>query len=715
MPSNKDPKTVVNPTPGKLAAGEVHASSLAFPLGGGSGDLAAHIADPIDAHFADAIGVRDFYPSTGEPLRASVGGPYDGESVLDALNSLKDLLPVKPDKIGFNAPVPNSGFMTWPLGTVVSGGFTNLGGTGIVTKYLTAQAAGTYNITGMVYPADRGVLAVYQTTADNFFNAGQTTLLAALWLGSNPPPAGIPSADFDPSQKTTIQPAKGSPPGAPGTYTPAGTGLDKIALASRLPYLDDYSSFGNPFSAFDSDFSSYQVAAYSIPITTVSGENGSFLVVHWKEQYATSLAAIQPAGLTALTLTATNAYSAVPADPAINYGNVNRKNVFVDTQPAGPTAGSISTTPTGTVTFSLLSGIRFYNSNGLQFAAQATANDVFENSYFTNTIASVSVPAGFESPQAVASADLTDFGGTVQDYQLYDASPARILDHSTGNPFTLVAPPATTDVARFTHSAQPIGGSGAAAPYPYAQVRVVFRSPFGAPLTMTDSKLYLYNTLAGASTHQSEPFVDEDYRYDASATITSASPMLPSGGSDFDSTAVLVSNDGELQVYSGRLVYPGVDFTIASYDPAQQAGSNYALVAAGDAGSHKRRYVRIFDTQISKNTGTLTISGLSFTAFQASGPIDLNEVTDHPGGAIIQLKIPGVTGWLDLGRAKGDPDLNTAADFRGCRTGISGSSYTFETGGFTAPNGSGEYLLIVRVTFINGTGNSLFIDSITLS
>ena len=50
MPSNKDP-SVVQPGPGKLAAGRVPASTIAFPFGG-AGDLNAHINDPIDAHRA---------------------------------------------------------------------------------------------------------------------------------------------------------------------------------------------------------------------------------------------------------------------------------------------------------------------------------------------------------------------------------------------------------------------------------------------------------------------------------------------------------------------------------------------------------------------------------------------------------------------------------------------------------------------------------------
>jgi len=58
VPSTKDPNVIVKPSPGKLAAGEVQASSLAFPLSGGGPGLAAHVIDPLDAHQASAIGYQ---------------------------------------------------------------------------------------------------------------------------------------------------------------------------------------------------------------------------------------------------------------------------------------------------------------------------------------------------------------------------------------------------------------------------------------------------------------------------------------------------------------------------------------------------------------------------------------------------------------------------------------------------------------------------------
>lgn len=703
MPSNKSP-TVVQPGPGKLAAGQVPASALAFPLTGG--DVAAHVNDPVDAHMAGAIGIPVLSPTTGQPLLSSAGGPYDGESVLDALTSLADLLPVKPDRIGFdNGAVPNSGITSWSNAMTVGasairGGFTK-SGAGIVTKYLTPTgSAGAQTVQGTVYPADRGVLALYSTTNANFFNAGQTTLVAALWLGTSPAPAGIASANFVEATRTTTQ----------TDYTPTNTGIDRITLIDRLPYLSNYS--GGEYSPYSTNFFGYQLGKYSTSVTLVSGDSGSFLMVHWKESYASTLAAIQPAGLTSLTLVAANCYSAVPTDSS-NYDNVNRFNVYVDAQSGtAPSGGTITTVPAGTVTTQPLSGIAYYDSLGFQVNITSTITNLFQNSYLTNTTSSVSVPAGFESALPPAQVIMSEFGGAITSYPLYDASPSRIVDNGSGLAYTLGSPPALGSTARFQHATHPTGTGAAEPTYPYSLAYVRWRGAFSANVDVPSTEKYLYNSGFSAFNSETiERFCSETYRYVGSFGAGGSVPIIPAGGDDFDSTVSIPA--GELQVQSGRLVYPTVDFTAADYRPVN-AGRNYATVFSGDAANAKRRYIRAFNTGIARNTGRLRVTGLAFSAFDAGiAAVDPTEVADHPGGAVIQIKVPGSTGWLDLGRADGVPDLNKATDFRGCRTGIAGDIYSFNTGSFTADNGSGKFLIFVRVTFIkNGVGHTLSIQEI---
>jgi len=659
-----------------------------------------------------AIGIPELNPITSQPILSSAGGPYDGESVFDALAQLADLLPVRPDKIGFNGVVPNSGVPNWTAGltfggggTAIHGGWTDGGGTGIVTKYIAPVGEiGVHGIGGMVYPADRGVLAVYVTTNADFFNAAQTTLIGALWLGVNPPPAGIPGAAFNEAVRPVGQ----------ANYTATGVGLDKISLTARLPYLANYP--GGEYTAFTVNFSAYQLAKYLFNITLAAGDNDSYLLVHWKESYATTLASIQPANLTALTLVANNCYSAVPSNPT-QYEEVNRKNIFVDSDSAtGATPVSITTTPGGNLTTGRVSGIDFYSSTALTFNILATANNLFANAYRTNAVASVSVPAGFTSATDPVQVDMSDFGGSLTGYPLYDAGTPHIFNNVGPTPFSLVSPPVPATVARYSHATEPISFVALANPvFPYAAVRLLWYPTFGAPATQTASDQYLFNSIGNANNSGTlEPFNSEQYRYVSNyAAGVAAVPIIPAGPNIYASATQLVSNDGNLQVHQGRLIYPTYNHSAAPWQP-QTVGGDYAAVLAGDGANHLRRYVRAFNTGIARNTGQLRITGLAFSTFDAGlNPIDPAEITDHPGGAIVQIKVPGATGWLDLGRADGVPDLTKALDFRGCRTGIAGDVYSFDTGAFTSDNGSGAFLLFVRVTFIkNGAGQLLSVQEI---
>ena len=201
------------------------------------------------------------------------------------------------------------------------------------------------------------------------------------------------------------------------------------------------------------------------------------------------------------------------------------------------------------------------------------------------------------------------------------------------------------------------------------------------------------------------------------AATSPAVAILPAGLDDFDSTAILVANGPDLQVVGHQLVYPHDAFSGASYRPLTQP--DYAAVLAGDAANHIRRHLRAFDTGIARNTGKLRVKGLAFSAWNSSSPYTGIEDTDHSGGAILQVRVPGSTGWLDVGRVKGDPDLLTT-DFRGCRTALTGSgsdfTATYDTTAFTADNGSGKFLLFVRISLIkNGAGETLRFDDITWS
>jgi hypothetical protein len=129
--------------------------------------------------------------------------------------------------------------------------------------------------------------------------------------------------------------------------------------------------------------------------------------------------------------------------------------------------------------------------------------------------------------------------------------------------------------------------------------------------------------------------------------------------------------------------------------------------------------MRAFDTGLARNTGKLHLrfSAGNLASFTTDAAYDGTEITGHiTGGMIVQVMVPGVTGWLDIGRALGDPGL-AQLDFYGCQTGVvvSGSDVTvsFQTTAFTANNTFGEYPLFVRITMLNNAaGRAIWLDEV---
>ena len=713
MPSSRNPRTAVAAGAGKLPAGVVPAGSLLFTPGAGTEvALQQHIINPLDAHMSGAIGIPPTYAVTGEALLSLVGGPIDGESVLDFIAQAKDLLPIRPNVIGAaGVGIPNTGVPNWGnINTPRTGGWKK-GGASVFSHYLMATGIANFITSGLVYPADRGVLAFYQNTDGNFFNAGATTLVAALWLGSSPAPAGIASANFNQAIRTVNQ----------VPYVASAVGLDLFSLTNRLPYLKDYSGYGGVYSVYDTNFYAYQLATYGLPAQAVAaGDAGSFLLVHWRESFAVSLAAIGPANLTVGNLVTSKAYSSVPVASDFDTGNAantNRHNVFRDSaSAASPSGNTFTTVQVGVPTQFPLSGVGFYNQGAtdLIFNVTLAANALFANSFQTSaTPDGVNVPTGFASASYPITVDFTDFGGSTLALPYY-----ALRKQGVPGVYSPVNPPATADVGEYINatlaivaptSASPSGGAGI--------LRTSLRSPFQGPVSYNDSTLYLYNSYPqNTSTATNEPFVDEQYRYISSyAAGVAAAPTIPAGGNIYNSAAVIAIAGADLQVIGHRAVYPQTNLT--AYVPA---GPNYAAVAAGDAVNHPRRFIRAFNTGIARNTGKLRLrftvgSEASFTTDSAyTGVETVGHVT---GGMIIQVKVPGgATGWLDLGRDLGDPGLGVL-DYYGCSTGVlvSGSDVTvsFQTTAFTSDNGSAEFPLFIRISMLNNiAGLSISLDNV---
>ncbi len=730
MPSTKDPNIVVQPGPGLLPAGVVPASSLLFiPGGGASAALQVHINNPHDAHFAHAIGVDPYYPPlsgpTVDPILTSVGGVVDGESVLDFINQFKALIPVRPNSIGFSTAPGGTGVPSWGTlnalgvgpGTSVTGGYAN--GTNVTfSHFLVPTGSATFATSGIIFPADRGVLAFYSTTAGNFFNSGQTTLVAALSLNDTAP-AGIPNAAFNESLRAVEQ----------VNYVASDAGLDFFSLTFRLPYLTSYASYpGTPFGPFSNNFPSYQLAVFALAAQAVATGNAqSFLLVHWKETYATTLTAIQPTNLTLSTLTGTNCYSAVPVagnfdDNTQPVYNVNRHNVFRDSNSgSAPVGTSFVSSPTGTLTTQYLSGVQYYNSTGLAFNVDIQATGLFANSFQTGSSDSPpNVPTQFHSAFDPIQMNFTNFGGSVFPIPYY-----AMKKHGGGSAYTDTNSPQPSDTGEYTNAAlaiylpapfMPTGG--------YAQLPANLRTPF-LETVYTDPNKYLLDTYApGAeSTTVYEPLVDEYYRYFTSFDPTSSAtvPIVPSGGNVFPSSTPFVTAGGDLQVVGNELIYPQTNYDVATFLPAQTSAQNYSGFPGGDGANHLRRYLRAVDTGFATAVGWIRLRGLAQAAFTTNAAYNGTETTGHlTGGAIVQIKVPGASGsdWLDIGRQSGDPGLVGplgTSPFYGCQTNvvINGSDIyvKYQSGTITTSNnGSGNFLLFVRISLINGAGTSLILD-----
>ena len=721
MPSSKNPVLTVLPGPGRLPASTISASAFIVPGGGGAGALAAltaHITDPVDAHMAGAIGIPPVYPLTTEPLLSSNVPPgiIDGESVLDFIVQAKDLFPDKPNTLGTQrVGVPNTGLPYWDLDNpaLVQLGAWTSGGSAVFSHFiLSAGASFASGYEAITYPADRGVLAVYRSTDGNYLNPGTTTLYAALWLGPTtlrPALLTCPSANFNQALRTTVQPS----------YGPTYVGLDQIELSDRVGVLKDYSGSGTGFADYDVTFFVYQIARHIVTFpATVAGSNDSWFLVHWRESYAVSDASIAPAAL-AGNLTASNCYSDVTGAfdtmPVDTQGlpSLNRRYVFRDALSAAlPAVASWTATPAGTT--GILSGVAHYNdATTLAWNSDLRINNLVADAWLPGTVAGPELPADFVTATDPVEYDFSSFGGGTLARKYY-----QLRQTGAGATYTIASAPLPADQVQDLSPGLVV--AGALTPYTptggAAALSVTMRRPFvnnGA----TQSTLYLFNswdatggagTQGGYDMEVTEKFVDESYRYENAHAPAAADPIKPVGaGVAYNSATVLVANDAKLQVIGGRLVYPQTSFA-AGYSPV---GPNYSTLPAGDIATPYRRYTRVFNTGVARNTGKLRIRGIAAAAFQVDQQYTGVETSGHTtGGAIIQVKVPGLTGWLDVGRALGDPGVATI-DYYGCATGllVSGSDVivSFQTTAYTGNNGSGDYPLFVRVTYLNSAAGRL--------
>lgn len=182
----------------------------------------------------------------------------------------------------------------------------------------------------------------------------------------------------------------------------------------------------------------------------------------------------------------------------------------------------------------------------------------------------------------------------------------------------------------------------------------------------------MIDAFAITSNELNEYFDDEDRRLPIGGY--NSIPAVLQG--QWNSQALLSS--GNAQVHNGMLIFPTINFSTGYLPNGTQP--DYSSFS-GD-----QRYCRAFiQGGYPHSSGKLQVNSL----FQA----DVSPVGS--GSVNIELKLPGQTGWLDLGKPF-DSGTFTGADGDGCQVTVANSDFSWTCGTFTTANSGWMYVL--RVT-----------------
>ncbi len=206
-----------------------------------------------------------------------------------------------------------------------------------------------------------------------------------------------------------------------------------------------------------------------------------------------------------------------------------------------------------------------------------------------------------------------------------------------------------------------------------AHVTALARDPFTAStpvdIPRSGGRAILVNTKPQESTALIEKFTDERYR-------------LPDGGYDtipgqiadqWVSESPLSGGNAEV---AGALIYPQTDYSVGHTPSTGQP--NYSGFTGDQC------YLRAFrDLNDPHNSGVLKMVGLALGDIKPTGDVK------------VEIKLPGLTGWLDLGLPF-DAGAFTGVDGDGCRTSVNGDEFSW-TAGVESTALSG-WMVIVRVT-----------------
>ncbi|MDP8238625.1 MAG: hypothetical protein P9X24_06015 [Candidatus Hatepunaea meridiana] len=297
-----------------------------------------------------------------------------------------------------------------------------------------------------------------------------------------------------------------------------------------------------------------------------------------------------------------------------------------------------------------LSGVKYLPAEA-EIGVKVTAQNVFENTFLSQSMTVIGSQAGFSNQDisfvAGGNAELSGYSDPPQDSENFIVDKDIALEAGF---FSLDGKLFATAKDPFTTSSQ-------------------------VEIPRQDNRTMLVNTYSQQSTDLLEKFLDENYRLPLAAYDS-----IPGSIIDQWISANVISN-GNAQI-AGSLIYPVTNYS-SGYTP--NAGQpDYSSSFTGD-----QQYLRAFrDTGDPHNSGILRLVGLLLTDIQAGGDVK------------VEIKLPGSTGWLDLGEPY-DAGSFQGDDGDGCRTSVNGNQFGWSAG-TNSTAGSG-YMVIVRITLKNSS------------
>jgi len=225
------------------------------------------------------------------------------------------------------------------------------------------------------------------------------------------------------------------------------------------------------------------------------------------------------------------------------------------------------------------------------------------------------------------------------------------------------------------------------------KVGVTPSDPFGnGSQVLSPLANQLFNTYGQRSDRITDYFTDEVFRLpdnDGSSYPSNYNSVpSPFSGVWDSSQSLLLYSDTEGLFFNSSFLPCNYNF-MTGYYPSQSNADYSSLI-------FPQPFVRVaYHSGVPHGNGTLQLSGLTYSDIQAAG------------NTKVEIKFPGVTGWLDLGKEY-DGGTFTGVDGDGCHDGsrdigLDGFGWT-GGGNFTSSSG---WLVVVRITHKNISANPI--------